>query len=100
MDIERIGTLTKQFLDLSLQIKELEILKSSIAAQIEEEFKTNELKSFDCNQHRITRCFRRKYRYPAEIQNLENELRDTKKRFETNSEDYELVTYISAKLLK
>jgi hypothetical protein len=100
MDIDTITKLTQEFIELGLQIKELELLKASVASQIEEQFKKNDLRSFDTNQHRVTRCFRRRYHYPSEIQALENNLRDTKKRFEIESEDYELTTYISAKLLK
>ena len=100
MDIQTIESLIETYLDISTKIKELELEKSAISSLIEEEFKTNELKSFDYQHHRITRAFRRRYRYPAEIQALENDLRNAKKQFEAISSDYDLSTYITAKFVK
>ena len=97
MNIEPIENLIQNYLKISAKIKELELEKSAISSLIEEEFKANDLKSFDFQNHRITRAFRRKYRYPADIQALENSLRDAKKQFEAISSDYDLVTYITAK---
>jgi hypothetical protein len=100
MEIEKIEKLIGSYLEVSLQVKELELLKSSISSQIEESFNDNDLKSFDFNGHRITRAFRRRYHYPPNIQALENDLKDAKKRFEIDSQDYDLVTYITAKFTK
>jgi uncharacterized protein YeeX (DUF496 family) len=100
MQINQLSENVKSYLEVSLQIKELELIKASLANQIQDFLTENDLKSYDCSQHRITRCFRRKYRYSPEIQALENELRDAKKHFETQCPDYELITYISAKSLK
>ena len=100
MNIEPIENLIQAYLDVSAKIKELELEKSAISSSINEEFKANDLKSFDFQSHRITRAFRRKYRYPAEIQALENNLREAKKQFEAISSDYDLVTYITAKFVK
>lgn len=90
----------ESYLELSLEIKELEMLKSSLAAQILEFLDKEQIKSWDHSEFRVTRCIRRRYHYPEAIVTQEESLKELKKQFESTSEDFETTQYLSVKSLK
>lgn len=99
MDIEKLTTLTEALAEVKTQISELELSARGLSAEILETLQGEGFKSFDTNGIRVTVCYRRKYRYPEHINTLENQLRDAKKHFEIDSQNYETISYISTKFL-
>jgi len=99
MDIKKLTTLTEALAEVKTQIADLELTARGLSSEIMEILQGEGFKSFDTNGIRVTVCHRRKYRYPHEITTLENQLRDAKKHFEIDSQNYETISYISTKFL-
>lgn len=99
MDIKKLSALTEALAEVKTQIAELELTARGLSSEIMEILQDEGFKSFDTNGIRVTVCYRKKYRYPEHINALESQLRDAKKHFEIDSQDYETISYISSKFL-
>lgn len=90
----------ERYLQITAEIRALEIERAALSAKILEYLQGNEIKSMALLGYQFTHCIRKKFNYSPAILAFEEEVKKQKKQWELNNPtDYEPISYISSKSL-
>ena len=90
-----------QYVELSEQIKALQVEQKNLGLVILEEYEKADIFSLAYEDKNIIKCTRKTWTYPQNVQTIENDLKNARRLAEQNgTATYETTTYLSVKPAK